>query len=321
MKRARIKWMLILITYIVICLLPLEAMAGKKIGVLMFSEEARYHESLKGIKKQIENEGFKEPEVMYTVENADGSKVKAAELVKKFSTMKYDLIITLGTSATVAIAKEIKDVPIVFSMVFDPVEAKIAKSLESSGNNTTGASARVPMDMLVKTMKDFAPVKKLAVLYTPGQKNSESQLLALKDIEVTSQVKIIPVILSKTEEVDRVLSGLIQSVDAIYLTGSSIVGTEVQTIVDRANKAKVITITHLDDLMDKGVLMAVSPNSYRLGLLAGGKAVKIFKGTKPSSIPIECDSKLDIIINKKTAKAGQFTIPPAFLKKVTRTIE
>lgn len=321
MKWASIKWVWIPITYIVTCLLPLDAMAGKKIGVLMFSEEGRYHESLKGIKKQLEKEGYKEPDVKYTVENADGSKVKAAELVQKFSTMKFDLIITLGTSATVATAKDIKDIPIVFSMVFDPVEAKIAKSLESSGNNTTGSSSMVPMDTLVKTMKELSPVKKMAVLYTPGQKNSESQLLALKEIEVASQVKIIPVILSKTEEVDQVLSGMINSVDALYLTGSSIVGTEVRKIVDKANKAKLITITHLDDLVDKGVLVAVSPNSYRLGLLAGGKAAKIFKGKKPSSIPIENDSKLDIIINNKSAKAGQFPISPAFLKKVTRTIE
>jgi len=145
--------------------------------------------------------------------------------------------------------------------------------------------------------------------------------MALKDIEVTFQVKIIPFILSKPEEVDQVLSEMIHSVDAIYLTGSSIVGSVVQTIVDRANKAKVITVSHLDDYAEKGVLMAVSANSYRLGLLAGGKAVKIFKGTKPSSIPIESDSKLDIIINNKTARAGQFQIPPAFLKKATRTIE
>ncbi len=313
--------MWILIAFIVHCLLPLEAMAGKKIGVLMFSEEARYYESLKGIKKQMEKEGFMEPEVKYTVENADGSKVKATELVQKFSAMKIDLIVTLGTSATVAIAKEIKNIPIVFGNVFDPVEAKIAKSLESSGNNTTGVSSGVPMDTLVKTMKEFAPVNKMAVLYTPGQKNSEIQLLALKEIEVTSKIKIIPVILSKTEEVDQVLSGMTHLVDAIYLTGSSIVGMVVPIIVDRANKAKLITVTHLDEYVDKGVLMAVSANSYRLGLLAGGKAVKILKGTKPSSIPIENDSKLDIIINNKTVKSGQFLIPPAFLKKVTRTIE
>ena len=88
-----------------------------------------------------------------------------------------------------------------------------------------------------------------------------------------------------------------------------------------AAEAKVATITHRDDFVEKGVLLGVSENAYALGRVAGGKALKVLKGEKPSSIPIESTSKIDFILNLKTAKAGQFKIPPAFMKRVTKIIK
>jgi putative ABC transport system substrate-binding protein len=165
------------------------------------------------------------------------------------------------------------------------------------------------------------PVKRLAVLYTPGEKNTEFQLIELQNIQANSQIKVIPIILTNKEGVAYALSEVVHAADAIYLTGSSIVGATVPKIVDMANKSKVVTITHLDDLVEKGALLGICANSYLVGRLAGKKAGNILKGAKPSSIPIEPERKVDVILNKKTAKAGQFQIPSSFMNKVTKTIE
>lgn len=295
--------------------------AGKRIGILTFSEEVRYDEARNGIIDQLKKDGFGEPAVQFTMENAEGSKAKAAELVQKFGAAKMDLIITLGTSAALAATREIHDVPIVFSMVYDPVEAGIARDWKSSGRNTTGSSTRLSMSKLMDSLKEFAPVKKLIVLYTPGEKNSEAQLRELQGVQITSQIKVIPIILTRKEEVPRTLSEVLPAADAMYLTGSSVIGETVPIIVDRANKAKMVTITHLDDLVTKGALLGICPNSYQVGRLAGKKAAEILKGAKPSSIPIETEKKLDFILNMRTAQAGQFSIPPSFLRKVTKTVE
>jgi putative ABC transport system substrate-binding protein len=83
----------------------------------------------------------------------------------------------------------------------------------------------------------------------------------------------------------------------------------------------VITATHQGEKADRGVLLAVSANSRALGRLAGEKAVKVLRGAKPSSIPIEPLKKLDVIVNMKAARAGHMDVPPAFLKAATRVIE
>ncbi len=298
-----------------------EAMAEKRIGILIFSEEVRYNETQRGILDQLKKDGFGEPAVNFTIENAKGSKARAAELVKTLAAAKMDLIFTIGTSATIAVTREIKDVPVVFGMVYDPIEAGVAEDWKSSGNNTTGVSPQVPMSKLMSSLKELAPVRKLAVLYTPGEKNTEIQLKELQKLQTNSQVKVVPIILAEKKDVAPTLSTVAHTVDAFYLTGSSVVGTTVPIIADIANKAKVITITHLDDLVEKGALLGICANSYSVGRLAGKKAVKILKGAKPSSIPIDTEKKLDYILNLKTVKAGQFQLSPKFMKTVTKTIE
>ena len=311
------------VAFLIAGFFSVEARAEKKIGVLLWSEEGRYSDSKNGIMEQLKKGGFGEDTVKFTLENAGGNKAKAAEFAQKFAAAKFDMVIGVGTSAVVPLAREIKTVPVVFSMVYDPVDAKIAEDWKSSGNNTTGASPRVPMATLVNTLKQLAPIKRLAVLYTPGEKNSETQLKELQAVQNETHVKVVPVPLTSKEQVSSIMSEVASATEAIYLSGSSIVGDPVSiaVIIDIATKAKVITVTHLDDFMDKGVLLGVCANPYRVGLLAGEKAVKVLKGAKPSSIPIEALKNLDVIVNMKAAKAGQIKIPPTFLKSATKVIE
>ena len=307
--------------FFVVTLVSGNACAEKRIGVLMFSDETRYLEAAKGIQDKLSEAGYTGSNTHYIIEKASANKAKAMELAQKFASEKLNLIIALGTTSALILAKEIKDVPIVFSVVYDPVETGIAKSWKSSGNNTTGTSTKLPMSKLMDCLKDFAPVKRLAVMYSPGEKNSETQLKDIKALEAFYGIKVIPVPLTNKEEVAQILPEVIRTSDAMYITGSNLVDRELSKVLDMATTAKIVTITHLEDLVGKGVLLGVASNSYQGGRLAGEKAIKIFKGAKPSSIPIEPLKQLDLIINMKTARAGQFKIPPSFMNQATKKIE
>jgi putative ABC transport system substrate-binding protein len=322
MNFVKIKWLFFsLALFLTLNLLSNEAWAEKRIGVLLGFEQTRFDESLKGIIDQLAQDGYKKPGVTFIIKDAKGSHVRAAKLVSEFAAAKLDLLVTIGTLATIAAVNGIKNVPIVYSHVYDPVEAGIARNWKSSGNMSTGTTTRYPMSILVQRLQEFAPVKKLAVLYTPGQKNSETQLKELQGLQADFGIKVVAVPLTSREEVNELLPEVVRVVDAIYLSGSSIVGETVPLIATLANRAKVVTITHLDDQVEKGALLGICANSYDLGRLTGKKAVRILKGAKPSTIPLEGAKKTDLILNMKSATAGQFQIPAAFMKKVTRTIK
>lgn len=293
----------------------------KQIGVLTLVEQTRYDEALQGIRDRLAEEGYEEPAVSFRIGNAHGSNVRAEELIHGFLADKMDLVIAFGTNAAVAVAKDIKNIPVLFSKVYDPVAAGIAGSLKSSGNNTTGTSTRIPMSVLVGRLKGFAPVRKLAVLYSPGEKDSVQQFKELRDLQTAYHIRVVPVPVAKRDEVTAILPEIVHTSDAIYLTGSSVVGATAATIAEESNKAKVVTITHLDDLVGKGVLLGVTGDSYNEGLLAGRMAVAILRGAKPSSIPIEPPKTLHVFLNMKSAKAGGFRIPTAFIESVTNTVD
>jgi putative ABC transport system substrate-binding protein len=127
MKKRLHKSCLAAVVFLVATLLSVNAWAEKRIGFLMFSDESRYIEAAKGIKDKLSEAGYTDSNTHYIIEKAGANKAKAAELVQTFASAKLDLIIALGTSSTVIVAKEIKNVPIVFSVVYDPVDAGIAK--------------------------------------------------------------------------------------------------------------------------------------------------------------------------------------------------
>lgn len=297
-----------------------EAAAAKKIGILQFSDELRYQESLRGIKDQLAKSGYREPGVTFVMGNAGGSKARAAELVQQFAGGHFDLMLTLGTNATIAVAKVIKDTPVVFCMVYDPVEARVAKDWKSSGTNATGSSPHIPMQNLVSLLRELKPVKRLAVLYTPGEKNSEIQLKEIQAVQESSGIRVLPVIVANPEDIAKTLPEVFSAVDAVYLSGSSVIGANVTAIVDVANRFHVISISHLEDHVGKGVLLGLGVNPYKLGELAGKKAVKVLKGARPSTIPIESLGKYDVLLNENSVRQGDFSIPASFRKKVTITI-
>jgi putative ABC transport system substrate-binding protein len=298
-----------------------ERLKPKKVGILMFSDEARYRDAVQGVKAVLREKGYSEPGTYFIIGNAEANKAKAADLVKKFAAAKLDLIVTVGTSITIPVVQQIKDVPIVFTMVYDPVEAGIAKDWKSSGNNATGTSPMVPMTELLDSLKKFTPAKRLAVLYTPGEKNSESQLGDLKHLQSRYGLKVIPVPLTSKEDIVQLIPEVVRTSDALYITGSNLVNRQVALIVEKATHAGVVTITHLEDIVQNGVLLGVYADSQAVGRLAGEKAVKILMGAKPSSIPIETLKSYNLIVNMKTARAGRFLIPPDFIKVVKKTVE
>lgn len=297
---------------------PHEIMAATRIGVLLYSEELRYSSSLEGIKKELAKAGFKEPKVTFIVGNALGSKAKAAELVRDFSEKQLSLIITLGTNATIMAANKLQNVPIVFCMVYDPINAGVARDWQSSGANTTGVSPRIEMSELIKRLGEIRPPRRIAVMYTPGEKNSEVQMKELQALQEKMAFKIVPVIISSQKEISQVLADVLPTVDSLYFTGSSIVGSNIPTITALAAKARVITITHLEDLVEGGVMLGVAADPYKLGIMAGKKAAAVLKGTPPASIPIEFMKRPQLYLNRKTAAATGIKLPDALLQKADK---
>jgi putative tryptophan/tyrosine transport system substrate-binding protein len=295
--------------------------AERRVGILLWNAQPRYEHCRDGLLEVLRAEGFTEPGTTFVVEQAYGSRTAVREAAHKLAQAHLTLVVAIGTSAAVAVAEEVKEVPVVFAMVFDPVASGIARDWSSSGNNTTGASSKTSAPRLLDALRQITTLKRLGVLYTPGEKNSEAQVRELVALGKSSDFEVVSLPLASRVEVVPTLAHAAGTVEAVVLTGSSVVGDMVGQIVALASKAKIVTATQSDDHVDKGVLVGVTVDPGAVGRLAGDKAAKVLRGAPPASIPIEALKASELVLNLKTAKATGIEVPVALRKAAVRVIE
>lgn len=295
--------------------------APKKIGILIWASESRYEIGAKAFVEQMKQEGFGPAEAEIIIRRTDGNKATAMVVADELAAQKLDLYFSLGTSGTKAMARVIKDVPLVFSTVYDPVEAGFVQGWDSSMNNITGASSFVPMDKVLLLASRIIPLKSVAVLYTPNEKNSEAQLKDLQQAQSAMGLTVVPVAIVNAADVAAALPFLAGQVQAIFVTGSIVVGKSIPEIISFASKEKILTITHLEDLVAKGLMIGFCADLQQQGILAGKLAGRILKGVHPKDVPIEKATEFSILINKASATSAGIVIPPEVLQQAKKVIE
>jgi putative ABC transport system substrate-binding protein len=258
----------------------------------------------------MKEEGF--GDIQWLVEDASGKKEKAEEAIRKLQAAGVDAYVAVGTNSAVPLAKAVQDKPIIITVVFDPVKAGIAKDWNASGRNLTGSSSYVSLASFLQRLcryfsGDYA-IRKVAVPYTPGEKNSEIQLAEVKSVEKALKLDVEAVPVANAQDVSKWLKNLRGHADLIMMTGGNVVAANSKEIIEASIHEKVLTATHLEDLAAQGILLGLVPDLDRMGRLAGKKLAAVLRGADPATIPIEAPPP-KLVINEKTAAAGHFFLP------------
>lgn len=290
---------------------PAAAQAKKKVGILLWTTESRYTNTKDDILAELKKSGA-DKNVELIIKDAGGKKERVPEVIKELQDAKVDVFVPLGTSAAVPTAKAVTDKPVVFGMVFDPVESKIVKDWKSSENNATGSSSFVSIPQFMRRLvkRSGMTIKKIAVPYTPGEKNSELQMNSVKSVEQELGVVVHAVPIATQEDADAFVKDLPNKADLVFFTGAAMIGKNVEKICEAANKSKIATATHLEDIVEKGALYGLVANANEVGRLAGKALIKVLQGTDPKAVPIEFPMP-QLLINDKSVKAGGFEVSAA----------
>ena len=314
--------------------LPLTARAQQadrvlRIGVLMsyVESDSTANQWTKAFSQSLEQSGWINDrniklEFRWAGPNSDLLQANAAELVR----MRPNVLVAGATPALAALQREVRDIPIVFANVADPVGQGFVASLAHPGGNTTGFGA-FDFSMggkWVQTMKEIAPsTAQIAVIFNPETApfyrsflsfiGNAARLVGVR--EVDTPVHDVSDIARTLEQVAKEPNvGLIVVPSALFTT---------------ARDAIVVTVAQLR-------LPAIYPYSYFAkigGLLsygfevrdmyrrAGGYVDRILKGAKPADLPVQQPTKFELVINLKTAKALGLTVPAPLLAAADEVIE
>jgi putative ABC transport system substrate-binding protein len=245
----------------------------------------------------------------------------AAELVRQ----NVDVIFAPSTVSTVAAKNATRTIPIVMAMVGDPVGRGIITSLARPGGNVTGLSIGVGLGFIGKQLeliKEVVPkVSRVAVLRNPDEPNRP----AVSEAEGASRTLglTLQVLQARSpNEFDRAFAAMVQHrAGALLVLSGPVYVLHRGQLADFAAKRRVPAIYNYREFVDAGGLLSYGPNISEFWRRSATFVDKILKGAKPADLPVEQPTKLELVINLKTAKALGLTIPPSVLGRADELIQ
>jgi len=253
-------------------------------------------------------------EISFQKYHANQDCARLHKIITQIRPSSPDLIYVFGTTATKIVLSRIKDTPVVFNIVSRPVESGIITSWESSGNNATGASNRVPVCHQLRALKEVLNYSRLGIIYNPREQNSIIQRNITRNLEGVLGFKLKEYRITGRNDIPKTLPFIKGTVDAVYLPADSMTKSLGKEIMKRVNEFKIPSLSAVESMVPKdGVLLGLVPDYYQLGRLAATKAIQIFQGKKPSEIPSSTLDYFHMSVNMKTARMIGIQIPLSIL--------
>jgi ABC-type uncharacterized transport system substrate-binding protein len=257
---------------------------------------------------------------------AEGKPERLPGLVAELIQAKVDVIVTTSTLETRAAKKATSTIPIVMTLVPDPVEQGLVASLARPGNNVTGLTTMAPgtSQKLVELLREVVPsASRFGVLRT----GVNSPFLEIRrELQIAAQQTGIALSyiegINSPDDFDPLLArakkegtgGIIAPLGAFTYRYRA-------ALVQAALKHRLPGIYWVRDFVEEGGLMSYGVSFGDVGRRAAYFVDKLFKGAKPADLPVEQPTKFEFVINLKTAKALGLTIPPAVLARADEVIQ
>ena len=295
-----------------------------RIGVLERTSTAVNAANVNAFRQGLRERGYVEGErFLIEYRSADGRDeqfpILAAELVQ----LKVNLILTRGTPAALAARNATATIPVVFTGVGDPVGQGIVASLARPGRNITGLSAAVTeiFPKRVQLMTELVPkATRIAALFNMSNPALPPQW---KEVEMAARsLGVEPHLLDvrRAEDLAPAFDAAgRQRADALIVGLDTLTQANQRVIVDLAARRRLPAIYASTEFAGGLAVYGVNyPEMYRQ---AASFAHKIFKGAKPADLPVEEPTRVELVINLRTARALGLTIPQSVLFRADRVIE
>ena len=253
--------------------------------------------------------------------NANDIRRHAAEL----AALAPDVILSATGTATVApLLQATRTVPIVFTIVIDPVGAGFVASLARPGGNATGfvMFEYGLSGKWLELLKQIAPgVTRVAVLRDPAIASGIGQFAAVQAAAPSLGVEVSPVDVRDAPEIERAVTAFARPGNGgLIVTASGPASLHRNLIVTLAARHKLPAV-YGSTLVTAGGLISYSTDLIDQFRRAAGYVDRILKGEKPADLPVQAPTKYELVINLKTAKALGIDVPPMLLARADKVIE
>jgi putative ABC transport system substrate-binding protein len=293
-----------------------------KIGIAKIVQHEALDACEQGVMDALKQRGIN---ASFDLQNANGDVNTAAQIAAKFKNDKVNVAVGIATPTAVALANAIKDIPIVFSAVTDPVEARLVSTLSRGEGNVTGLSDAIPTVDHIGLFKEIAGIKTLGYIYTSSEANSISALALVEEGCKKYGLTLVSQAINTSAELRQAAQSIVNRVDGIYLTTDNTVYSALPALIQVFQAAKKpIFSGDVTGVMTGGAMIASGFNYYKAGLATGNIVADILEGKKPVDIPVKFltdPSESDLLFDLDAAKNCGINIPRRYLDQANLIFE
>jgi len=260
-------------------------------------------------------------ETRWAGSNADDIRRHAQEL----AALAPDVILAPGGSTVRPLLQSTRSIPIVFTILTDPVGNGYVESLARSGRNATGFMANEYSlnAKLPELLKEIAPgIARVAVLRDASQGASTGDFAVIQAIGPLLRMQVNAIDLREAGEIKSAVAAFARSPNGGLIMPGSAAGRRYRDLVIAlAAQHKLPAVYFERSFVAAGGLVSYGPDFVDQFRQAAGYVDRILKGAKPADLPVQAPTKYELVINLKTAKALGLAVPPQLIARADAVIE
>ena len=230
-----------------------------------------------------------------------------------------------STPAALAAKAAATMTPIVFTVGSDPVAVGLVASLARPGGNVTGVSRLVNLlsGKRLELLTALLPnAKKIVILMNPQSTNAWPDLQETETAARALGLQFVVLNASSEREIDAAFASLPQHQGAaLFVIADGFFRNQQQQIIEQAARNSMPASYPWPEFADAGGLMSYGGDDAGSLYLGGVYVGRILKGEKPANLPVVLSTKLELVLNLKTAKTLGIEVPPTLLARADRVVE
>lgn len=279
------------------------------IGISQYGEHPSLDNCREGFIQGLKDAGLEEgKDFTIDYQNAGFNDATATQIAQNFSAQNVDIMCAIATPSATACyaAAEDKDIPVIFTAITDPVEAKL------DSGNVTGTSDKLPVEAQLDLIRQLqGEADTIGIIYTESEPNSVSAIREYNELADKYGFKIESIGITQQSQAVQAADTLIaKGVDCFSnLTDNNVVGV-LASILEKTDEAGIPVYGSEVEQVVLGCVAAAGIDYYELGKQTGAMAVKVLKGeAKASEMPYETITEYGIYVNKDALAAFGITLP------------
>ena len=295
-----------------------------RLAVIGAPEEPRFSEVVAGLKKGLSELGYAPPLlVVHETKIARGKEKTAKSVVQDLLRQKAQIFFLIGSRLLKPVREASREVPVVFITPGDPVASGLVASLARPGGNTTAMTFEYPelSGKRLDLLKEIAPqVRRVLALYDSRDPSPRQGIAAARLAAPNLGLTLVEREARNLDEFRRGMKAMDEADAYLSIPGGFPTGFY-DEITRVANAKRLPAIFHARMDSTANALASYGASDVQVAHEAARLIDKILKGTKAGELPVERPTKLELVINLKTAKQIGLTIPQSVLYRADKVIK